>query len=327
MAKVKMKLVNIISDLEHLDEVLSRFIKLDNFHPELSSKIASSVHGLTTMKDENPYIKVREHIRDVGKNMGINITPVLVESTSCDINKISEYGAYIEETQGRYNKLCEHVKEIEQLVREDEAALVQVKNIESLDVSLDDLFSCKYIVARVGSLPSDSMEKLKYHYKRPFIWNSFTEDRMSSTGIYITTNANEREVDNIFASLFFERTHIPDFVHGTPERAKENLQEEINSLKKSLQKLENQKEDLLGNIRDSYSAMTSELENSARIFEARKYVVDFGERVSITGFIQEKDALALCDTFRDLQKVEIEILPPDADVRLSPPKKLNFNWK
>lgn len=324
MAKDKLKLVNIISDIENLDEVLSRFIKLDNFQPELASKIVSSVHGLTTMYEENPYTKVYSQVREAAKNMGINITPVLVEIESWDIDKIS---GYIEETQGRYNKLSEQTKEIEQLVREDEDALIQVKNIESLNVSLDDLFSCKYIVARVGRLPLDSQAKLKFYKNRPFIWNAFNEDRNYSWGIYITTNANEREVDNIFASLFFERNHIPDFVHGTPERAKENLQEEIDSLNKSLQKLEKKKEELLGNTRDNYLRMAAELENSARIFEARKYVVDFGERLSITGFIREKDTKALCDTFKDLKKVEIEIRPPDADVRLTPPKKLDFNWK
>ena len=56
--------------------------------------------------------------------------------------------------------------------------------------------------------------------------------------LYITTSKYEGDVDNIFSSLYFERIRIPEFVHGTPERAKESLQEEIDNDYKQLQHVE-----------------------------------------------------------------------------------------
>ncbi|MGB4588107.1 MAG: hypothetical protein WBI17_02585 [Clostridiaceae bacterium] len=323
MTKVKMKLVNIISDHDNLNEVLSRFIELRNFHPEPAIKIAKSVHGLSTLYDTNPYIKLLDDLKNLAKSMGIDLINVPVDSKHCDVLKIS---TYVEDSKAKYDELCSHLKEIEQLVVEDEDALIQVKNIESLDVSLDDLFSCETIVSRVGSLPLDSQDRLKYYSNRPFIWNSFSVDKSYSRGIYITTKAFEREVDNIFASLYFERSHIPDFVHGTPERAKENLQEEIESMKKSIQKLNDRKIELLEKVKDSFSFMSSELEYAIRVYEARQYVVDFGQRISITGFIPEEELENLAFTFKNLSKVEIEIRPPHNDMRLSPPKGFRKSW-
>lgn len=323
MAIAKMKLVNIISDYGSLDEVLARFIDLDDFHPEPASKLAGSVHGLTTLYYENPYLKMLNRIKEVENSMGLTVSKVVSDKKNLDLDKIAEY---VEVTHDKFDEINDKIKEIEQLVKEDEDALVQVKNIESMDVSLDDLFSCKYIVARVGRLPLDSLAKLKFYNNRPFVWNTFSQDSNYSWGIYITSNSFEREVDNVFTSLYFERIYIPDFVHGTPEKAKENLVEEIESLKKSLGKLDLQKKELLESSMEEYSVMTSDLEHVSNIFEARKYVLGFGERFAITGFTAVDDVQKLQDTFKDLDKVEIEIKPPYNDKRLSPPTKLKNGW-
>lgn len=50
--------------------------------------------------------------------------------------------------------------------------------------------------------------------------------------MYYTTDEYKREVDNIFSSLFFERIHIPDFVHGKPKEAIAALEEEIKQAQK-----------------------------------------------------------------------------------------------
>lgn len=323
MAIAKMKLVNIISDYGSLDEVLARFIDLDDFHPEPASKLAGSVHGLTTLYYENPYLKMLNRIKEVENSMGLTVSKVDSSKKNLDLDKIAEY---VEVTHDKFDEINDKIKEIEQLVKEDEDALVQVKNIENMDVSLDDLFSCKYIVARVGRLPLDSLAKLKFYNNRPFVWNTFSQDSNYSWGIYITSNSFEREVDNVFTSLYFERIFIPDFVHGTPEKAKENLVEEIESLKKSLGKLDLQKKELLESSMEEYSVMTSDLEHVSNIFEARKYVLGFGERFAITGFTAEDDVQKLKDTFKDLDKVEIEVKPPYNDKRLSPPTKLKNGW-
>ena len=49
MAITKMRLMNIITDKQHLEEMLLRFSTLDNFHPELANKIVDRVSGLAVL--------------------------------------------------------------------------------------------------------------------------------------------------------------------------------------------------------------------------------------------------------------------------------------
>ncbi len=96
----------------------------------------------------------------------------------------------------------------------------------------------------------------------------------------------------------------------------------MHAQKKSVDKLNLQKKELLESSMEEYSIMTSDLEHVSNMFEARKYVLGFGERFAITGFTAEDDVQKLENTFKDLDKVEIEIKPPYNDKRLSPPTKL-----
>ncbi len=323
MAITKLKLVNILADNEHLDEVLNRFIELDDFHPEPASKLVGTVHGLTTLYYENPYLKMLNRIKEVEIDMGLNVETQEIDVTECDLEATSRF---VEKTHEKYDEINSGIKEIEQLIQENEDALRQVKNIDEMEVAMEDLFASKYIATRVGRLPLSSLNKLQFYNNRPFIWRSFGEDNYYSWGIYISTRNFRREVDNIFSSLYFERIHIPDFVHGTPEKAIENLEKENKKFKDDLEELVNQKKSLILRTREKYTRFTGILMHLSRVFEARKYVLGFGARFAITGFMPEDKVEDLKKTFADLKNVEVEVRPAHNDKRLSPPTKLKNGW-
>ena len=62
--------------------------------------------------------------------------------------------------------------------------------------------------------------------------------------MYMTTETKAPEIDNIFSSLYFERIHIPEFVHGTPEEALRVLKEEDETAKNYLVVLDGRIKDL-----------------------------------------------------------------------------------
>lgn len=323
MAISKMKLINIIGDNEYLNDVLLKFVALDYFHPEPASKFVDSVHGLTTLPDENPVIDVLNHFNEVVNDMDLQLPHSDVASRDYDLDQMN---SYIDQIYKRYQDGAVVKKELEKVIQENKDALIQVRNIESIDLNLDDLFECKYIKIRFGRLPLDSVEKLQYYRNRPFVFKSFNTDDTYSWCVYFTTTRYEGDVDNIFSSLYFERIRIPEFVHGTPERAKESLQEEIDNDYKQLQHVEEVIRKLKEECAEHFADIKAELEFINHTFEARKYVLGLGERFSITGFVVEEDVKKLKDTFSDLKEVEIEVRPAHSDKRLSPPTKLKNGW-
>ena len=173
MAIAKMKLINITGDNEYLNDVLLKFVDLDYFHPEPATKFVDSVHGLTTLVEENPIVEVLNHFKEVVSDMELDVPEKEMRSPDYDLDEIK---AYIDDIHKRYLDGAIVQKDLETVIQENKDALIQVRNIESIDLNLDDLFECKYIKIRFGRLPLDSVEKLQYYRNRPFVFKSFSQD-------------------------------------------------------------------------------------------------------------------------------------------------------
>lgn len=323
MAIAKMKLVNITSDRAKLDEVLLRFVELDCFHPEPATKIAESVHGVTTLQEEDPYCELLSRLKDLEVNLGLSLNNEFIKDWKCDLNEMS---TYMEQLESKREEIEEVKRELEGVIQANKDALTQVENIEGMDVSLDDIFSCKYVNVRFGRLPLDSVDKLQYYGNRPFVFRSFKEDSSYSWCMVLSTPKYEREVDNILSSLYFERIRIPDFVHDTPEKAEENLKAEIESDYQQLASIEKERDDMIQACQQRLQVIKGRLLFLENTFEARKYVVGLGERFTITGFAASDDVKKIEAVFADIKDVEIAARPAYSDRRFTPPTKLKNSW-
>lgn len=323
MSIVKTNLVRITAHIDYMDPTLQRFVELEHFHPVEAGKIAGQVHGSQTFHTESPCNLSLNELEDIEKEFDVKIESVEPESYDYSVDKVCDL---IHSIHGRLKSLMERKKKIDESIQKYEDALIQVQNIESLDIALDEIFNCEYIYARVGRLPNDSIEKLRFHRSRPFIFRSFTQDSHYSWCMYLTTNRYKREVDNIFSSLFFERIHIPDFVKGTPENAQLTLKREIASLENKLSDLQEQINNVLHDSYDDLAVFKGELEYVDKLNEAKDYVVGLGNKFTITGFVEEHHEDPVKEAFSDMEEIEVEILPPDHDKRLKPPTKLKNGW-
>jgi V/A-type H+-transporting ATPase subunit I len=323
MAIAKMQLVTITSGLANLDRILMRLIDLEDFHPVPASGIVDSVHGLTSFTPDNLCANVLGELDQFEKEFGLEIPSPEIRSLDYDFDRLRKSVADSHEELKSHN---EKIRDLQDRTRKLRDALAQVLNIATMDVSFDDIFSCRYLFARVGRLPNDSIEKLKYYRNRPFVFKSFTHDEDYSWCLYFTSREYEREVDNIFSSLFFERIYIPDFVHGTPEKAKESLEKEIAALQEQEEAMRREMKELAENYNHDLANVKGELLFLNRIFDARKYVVGLGDRFTISGFTEESNMEKVRNQFADIPDVDLEFRPPTSDKRIAPPTKLRNGW-
>ncbi|MGE4378713.1 MAG: V-type ATP synthase subunit I [Candidatus Izemoplasmatales bacterium] len=323
MAIAKLKLFNISSKSKNIDSILARVVELDYIHLVPASEIVDKVHGLQSYSTDNPCNIILKEILDIEKRYNINVPLKEVCSLDYSLENMREY---IHTTHDQINQLSNHKKDTLDLIKKYKDALTQVNNIDNLNIPLDDLFSCKYINVRVGRLPLDSIEKLNFYSSRPFVFQTFHVEKGYAWCLYLTTADAEREVDNIFSSLFFDRVHIPDFVHGTPITAQATLKMEIEVAEESLKDIESDIQKIIHDNMERLVEVKNELLFLAKLYEAKKYVVGLGNKININGFIEIENIKKLEEVFTDLPDVEIEVRPPDYDKRLSPPTKLKNNW-
>jgi len=323
MAIAKINLFNITSSNKNLDQVLEKFVLLDYIHPVIASDIVDKVHGLTSYSTENPCNIILKELEEIEKENHIELPTIGVNSIDYSLDNMREY---IHSTHDHIQRLYNQKKDAQALIKKYSDALDQIKELENLDISLDDLFACDYINSRVGRIPVDSLEKLNFYNEKAFIFRSLRVDKGYCWCIYLTTNDNEREIDNIFSSLFFERIHIPDFVHGTPVSAQETLNMELDVAQGTLSNIQIEIDHVLKENIDKLKEMKSELLFLERVYEAKKYVVGLGDKFNINGFVEKENIQKLKDHFARVEDVTIEIRPADSDNRLTPPTKLKNNW-
>ena len=60
-------------------------MELDYFHPEPASKFVDSVHGLTTLSDENPITDVLTHFNEVLQDMDMTLPMKDVKNGEYDL--------------------------------------------------------------------------------------------------------------------------------------------------------------------------------------------------------------------------------------------------
>lgn len=323
MAIAKIKLVDITSNLSNLDNVLTRFIDLKGFHPVLASEIIDRVHGLTSFVADNPCQPLLNELAEIDKKFELNLADD--ERRDIDYN-FSEMSEYILEIKEKLQEEVDIIKELEKEIAKYEDALVHVKNIQSLDIPLDDLFECSYIYIRFGRLPNDSVEKLRFFRNKPFVFKSFNYDQNYNWCLYFTTEEYKREIDNIFSSLFFERIFIPDFVHGTPAEAITSLEKKIEAVWDKINAYKRDIYDISCGCSDKMSCIKGELLFLNRVYEAKKYVVGLGDRFTISGFVEEENVKNVKSMFKGVKDIELEVGEADSDKRIAPPTKLKNRW-
>ena len=323
MAIEKLKEVNLISDVDHMQDVMLQFRDLDYFHPELAQRIVDRVSGLKTLNQSNPYSETLSKIHEMCEHAQIQI------NSQADVIQhinLDELNAHLNKMKEEYQLYEDAREEIVKVIEEDQLALEQLMKVQGLDINFDHLFQCEYLKLRIGKMPKENLEILDKYDKRPYLWVKLNAEEKYVWILYVTTLLYEGEVDNIFSSLDFSRIRIPAFVHGKPTEAMEALREEIASNMQMLEHVESRMNTFKNEQREKLSIYEKSLKGLSSTYELQKYVVVYGHRASISGFIPENREDELKETFKNYGNVEIEINDPYSDARLTPPTKLKNGW-
>lgn len=321
MAIAKMKLVEIEFPEDQSDVILSKLVDSEDFHPEPASKFADSVRGLTVLNRPNPYADLLARMDEAKSNLGLTL-----DDAKPQMLDIAQADALFCDVVDQANKIDKLQKDLQQMINENNEAITQLKNMQDDHLNLDQLFTSHYLQIRYGYMPTMNLDKLKYYDDQVFLFKPFFKDGKYCYCLYMTTETHAPEVDNIFSSLYFERIHIPSFVHGTPKEAIGQLEEENDAAKKNIEKYESRKQKLFADNKADLSTIYATCKENAETSEAQKYVVVFGQQAAIYGFCEEKYAKKLKKEFEVRDDVKVEIKPPMGDSRLTPPTKLKENW-
>ena len=212
MGMVKMKHINIYGPEQDPQQTLEVLAKLACFHPDKDAERINAAAGAA----ENLYTPLLASTLGLIKDVGGD--PALQEYRG----RFFEYGAVKDEVEALSAQVAERGKrqaEISAKLATYAQTKTQLYHLTGLHTSVDEIFACKYLKVRFGRIPKDSYLKLPYYDDHSFTFSEYDFDGEYYWGMYFVPESHAKEVDDIFANLYFERMWVPDFVHGTPQDA------------------------------------------------------------------------------------------------------------
>ena len=322
-----MSFVTIAGPTKDLDKALC--ISYDTQAFNLVSDKAGLINKNPVRNDNNPYGKLISEALRISEGLNLKIERKYKNPKISDIGSTEEYINNLGKT---YDSVTEKIAQNKDFITEHENIHKLIKHLAGLEVDFEDIFKCKMISIRFGRMPVDSVPKLEYYSKKDFVYISFDEDEDWSWGVYFTSKAKKQVTDSVFDSLYFERTHIPEFLKGNASDSINLLQKMLAEEREKLASAQNKLKELTiqnkTKLADAYAllrkmAITHEISDAAEIIGKSYYLSGYVPTRKLNWFINKFDKLE--ETVVTMQAQNNENEPSPEAEENSPPVLLKNN--
>ena len=317
----KMSLVHIVGTLDSLDTVLERCCQSGVFHAEQPGRMARQM-GFAPLREENPYTDTFQMAAELLDSFALE--PGYHDDAALDMEP-EEIRDYLKSLREELAAIRGHKSSLSDRLTDHRQALAQVRHLDGLDIRFTDLMASKNSTVRFGKLPADSFLKLDYFSDRDFFFFDFDHDEDYYWGFYLAPNTEIEKIDQIFASLYFERIDISEYAHETPQDAIDALETQIRIEEEAIRHREEELERLKEENQERLYQIYTRLKTRNDTFSYRRYAAGSGKRFSLEGFVPTREVSAFTARFDDLEQVMCEQEPVRPDMRVEPPVKLRTN--
>lgn len=303
MSSIEKMLTADISGPESLlDTALGLISDSGCFHME-NAALRRGQNGKSA-KRENPYITPIKQLSEIAALTGITYEraehklrdsdlPGVCEEISTIRDRATELSA---DVQAEESKLASHTSALEQI-----GHLSGGGERQALDVDFQEVFSCSNIRVRYGRMPVDSYERLPYYDESELCFITYGSDNSYCYGFALSPSDGKERMNEILADLYFERIHIPDFIHGSIGQATEEMKRSIENDKAEIEKKRKALGEYMSGVRDKLCRYFTKLKVMYDTFELRENVLIAGGKFYITGYVPKRDEETLRKSFDGTQ--------------------------
>ena len=314
-----MQAVNIIGLTKYIDEVITVLGESGVFHPDEVSAFYTELQEFTHVPTNNTYA---EHLTNL--KSALNRTKF-----DCRVGEVNDYAPSAEELGSLSDSI---VADIDLLSDKKEAVRAQLReakrnysvasHFSGLDIEIGEVLKLKYMKARFGKLPKDSMSKLSLYKNNQYVdFLVCTEDRTHGWGVYFTPADQAEKIDRIFEGLYFEPVEL---VGGneTPEQRIEIYKEQIPALEQELKEAQEKIDRYLKDNEEMISRCLSKLEEIVLYMGIRSKALQHGNSFIIVGWVPSENAGEIKKRLTKIRSVELDFSDAKKELDKRPPVKL-----
>lgn len=319
MAVATVKIVSIIGMMSQLNSVINICGKSQVFHPDNALSFYSNTGEFTPLSEKNPYSASLQVLKDLSSSVEMPLEIVDISDFNATDNEIHEYVDYLSK---EFNNLLSKRTRINKDIENVAKTISQMKHFVGLDLNLSEISKCEYIKFRFGRLPKENLAKIDAQKDNDFmIFFPCTEEGDYYWGVYSAPVEELKEIDRVFASLYFERLDISDLEYS-PEEYIKILQKRIDDKKNELENLTKQIHILAQSEAERCSRFYSRLEELNTYFGIRKYAAKYNNSFILVGWVPEENEEEFSSMLDKVDGIEYSFDAPEKDAKHSPPIKL-----
>jgi len=321
LAIEKMKLIRVYGLLENLDEFITSCCISGDFHPENAINYLSASLGFVPLAEENPYTTPIQKIEEIASIANV---PLKETFSGSEIVFDETELEYINQTSSELSKMLSERHEIDEKLKGITSSIEQMSHFTDLDIPFEDIFGAKFLKIRFGCIPRDCYPKLKaYENKSDVLFFECSKDEKNYWGLYTAPESKVDEIDRIFASLYFERIHIPDTT-GTPKEILADLDSQQTALSARLSELDSKISSFWSENSEHCERVYAHLKIANLAFELRHYAArdEDSKYYTYVGWVPKSSLKWFEERAGSIEDVQFEEYEPEEDTRNSPPVKL-----
>ena len=319
MAVSSMQAVNVIGLMNHIDEVITVLGESGVFHPDEVINFYPDVRDFTHLQTKNNYAEPLTNLKSV-----LNQT-----KRSFPLRDVSDFSPSFEELDSfsttvtaDIDALIDKREVCRAKLDEAEKNLSVCRHFSGLDVEIEKVIGMRYMKARFGRLPNDSMMKLEAYKDNEYVdFAVCTKDKTHSWGVYFAPKEELEEIDKIFDGLYFEPTDLVGD-DETPGKKIEGYEKELRLLK---QQLKDAQAGLDKYIDDNYEQITrylSKLEELYLYAGIRSKALQHNNSFIIVGWVPAENEKQLKSRLKKIRSVELDFSDAKGELDKNPPVKL-----
>lgn len=324
MSIEKMEFVNISGHTSDLNATLVKLSDCGCFHIESASKVAKKKSGYTALKEDNPYTPLLRKLNEISARSGVTFKST--DYSDVENESLPSLERYLSEVSSTLDEYKTAERQAREQLSVHEQAMYQVDHLQGITADFQQIFHCEHIKIRMGRLPADSFAKLSYYDDKPFFFIHFSQEQEYYWGMYLVPVAYLDEVEEIFDELYFERTHIPDFVHGDSETASSELHKMVEEDKKTIEDCVKKSDEYMQQKTERLCKIFSRLKTQHDNFDLRNKAVIVKDKFQLVGFVPRKDSERFAGMFGDIESVSVSMQHADVNGKIPPPIKMKDNW-
>lgn len=316
----KMKLVNIVGDLNDVDEAVTALGESGVFQPDEAGEFFSDSEKLIPLSSSDAYSPLLEKLRGIMQQA--EIRPRIVDSDDYDTGDLDAVSLYIDRIDTELGELVRERENVRDAMSACQKAIEKTRHFVGLGIEIEKIKECEYIVTRFGRLPQTSYQKLDSYNDNPYVeFFPCTHEGGYYWGAYAAPLEESAKIDRIFARLYFEPVDIEE-MQGTPKEYVEATQKRLKTLEQDANRLDDR-------IAECAKANEQEL---LKVFTAlckqhsyasiKNHACKYHRSFVLVGWIPAEYEGKIRDILRPLKSVEVNFTKAKEESMHSPPVKL-----